>query len=143
MKPERILFLGLGSLLYAVYTVAAMVGAPTKPDLAAAAKGQITYARYCASCHGPEARGDGPTAADLRVPPPDLTALAARSGGVFPFEAVAQAIDGRKTTRGHGSPDMPVWGEVFARTQGTDAPSPATAVGRITHYLWTLQRVGT
>ena len=58
-----------------------MAAAATKPDLAAAAKGQVTYARYCASCHGPEARGDGPVAADLRVPPPDLTALSARSGG--------------------------------------------------------------
>lgn len=142
MRTKSIFFLGLGSLLYVAYS-AGVAGAARQPDLAAAAKGKITYARYCGSCHGPEARGDGPTAADLRVPPPDLTTLAARSGGTFPFDAVAQAIDGRKSTRGHGSPDMPVWGEVFERTQGTDAPSPATAVGRITHYLWTLQRVGT
>ncbi len=143
MKPERVFLLGVGSLLCAVFTAATQPGPPTKPDLAAAAKGKITYERYCASCHGPEARGNGVIAADLRVPPPDLTTLASRSGGPFPFDAVAQAIDGRKTTRGHGSPDMPVWGEVFARTQGTDAPSPASAVGRLTHYLWTLQRVGT
>jgi mono/diheme cytochrome c family protein len=143
MRPERIFFLGLGALSYAVYTAAAMAGAAGKPDVAAAAKGKITYARYCVSCHGPEARGDGPMAADLRVPPADLTTLAARSGGSFPFDGVAQAIDGRKTTRGHGSPDMPVWGEVFERTQGTDASSAASAVSRLTHYLWTLQRVGT
>lgn len=142
MRTKSIFFLGLGSLLY-VASASGIAGAARQPDPAAAAKGKIIYARYCASCHGPEARGDGPTAADLRVPPPDLTTLASRSGGTFPFDAVAQAIDGRKTTRGHGSPDMPVWGEVFERTQGTDAPSPATAVGRITQYLWTLQRVGT
>ena len=140
MKPQRFFLVGMGSLAYAVY---AMAAAPTKPDLAAAAKGKVTYGRYCASCHGLEARGNGPMAAELRVPPPDLTAISARSGGTFPFDAIAQAIDGRKTTRGHGLPDMPVWGEVFARTQGTDAPSPALAVSRITHYLWTLQRVGT
>ncbi|HEY6549022.1 MAG TPA: c-type cytochrome [Vicinamibacteria bacterium] len=128
----------MGVLVGAVCVAAV---APPKPDPAAAAQGKVTYARYCASCHGPEAAGDGPLAADLRVPPPDLTLLSVRSGGSFPFEAVAKAIDGRKGTRGHGSPDMPVWGEVFARTQGTDAPSPASAVGRITHYLWTLQRV--
>jgi mono/diheme cytochrome c family protein len=139
MRPERLFLMGMGSLVAAVYVTAASAA---KPDLAAAAKGKVTYARYCTSCHGPQARGNGPVAADLRVPPPDLTALSARSGGSFPFDAVAQAIDGRKATRGHGSLDMPVWGEVFARTQGTDAPSPASAVGRITHYLWTLQRVG-
>jgi mono/diheme cytochrome c family protein len=138
MRPEHLILMGMGVLVGAVYVAAAP---PSKPDPAAAAQGKVTYARYCASCHGSEAAGDGPLAADLRVPPPDLTLLSVRSGGSFPFEAVAKAIDGRKGTRGHGPPDMPVWGEVFARTQGADAPSPASAVGRITHYLWTLQRV--
>jgi len=110
------------------------------PDRGAAAKGKIIYERYCASCHGRSARGDGVLAADLKVPPADLTQLAARNGGSFPFAAVARAIDGRQGTRAHGTPDMPVWGEIFSKTEGTDSPSVQTAVGRLTHYIWTSQR---
>jgi mono/diheme cytochrome c family protein len=115
------------------------VHAQAKPDAPAVAKGKVIYERYCASCHGKEARGDGTLASDLRVAPPDLTTLAAKNRGKFPFDAVAQAIDGRKTTRGHGPSDMPVWGEIFPKTGGTDASSVSTAVGRLTHYLWSVQ----
>jgi hypothetical protein len=48
-------------------------------------------------------------------------------------------IDGRQTSRMHGTPDMPVWGEIFAITAGTDAPDPESAVHRITHYIWSKQ----
>jgi mono/diheme cytochrome c family protein len=109
------------------------------PDQRAAAKGKIIYGRYCASCHGVSGRGDGVLAADLKVPPADLTQLTARNGGIFPFAAVARAIDGRQSTRAHGAPDMPVWGEIFKSTKGTDAPSVESAVGRLTHYIWTIQ----
>jgi len=110
-----------------------------KPDEAAAAKGRIIYQRYCGNCHGTGARGDGPLASELRTPPTDLTRLAVKNGGRFPFAAVTQAVDGRKSTRGHGAPDMPVWGEVFPKTSGTDSPSVESAVGRLTHYLWSIQ----
>jgi mono/diheme cytochrome c family protein len=127
-----------------VAAVALCAGADTASaaghDAAAAAKGKVIYERYCGSCHGRSARGDGPVAADLAVKPTDLTLLSARNGGVFPFESVAKGIDGRQTTRGHGIPDMPVWGEVFPRTAGTDSPSVESAVGRIAHYLWSIQR---
>lgn len=133
---------GFAPLLAVVLVVLGVgrVGAAEGPDAKAAAKGKLIYQRYCGSCHGPEARGDGPIAADLRVPPTDLTRLAEKNGGKFPFEAVVRAIDGRKETRGHGAPDMPVWGEVFPKTAGTESPSVSSAVGRITHYLWTLQK---
>jgi mono/diheme cytochrome c family protein len=113
--------------------------AQARPDAPAAAKGKVIYQRYCGSCHGKEARGDGTLASDLRVAPPDLTTLAAKNGGKFPFDLVAQAVDGRKTTRGHGAPDMPVWGEIFPKTSGIESPSVSTAVGRLTHYLWSVQ----
>lgn len=109
------------------------------PEPNAAAKGKIIYQRYCASCHGTEGRGDGSIAADLRVPPTDLTRLAEGSGGRFPFDVVSRSIDGRQTTRGHGAPDMPVWGEIFPKTTGTESPSVESAVGRIAHYLWSIQ----
>jgi mono/diheme cytochrome c family protein len=89
-----------------------------KPDAAAAAKGKIIYQRYCGSCHGAEARGDGPLASELRTAPSNLRWLAAKNNGQFPFA---------------------VWGEVFPKTAGTDSPSVESAVGRLTHYLWSIQ----
>jgi len=133
---NTIAILGAAGLL----ALSAPIHAQGKPDGPAAARGKVIYQRYCASCHGKEARGDGALDSDLRVAPPDLTSLAAKNGGKFSFDAVAQAVDGRKTTRGHGAPDMPVWGEIFPKTGGTDAPSVSTAVGRLTHYLWSVQR---
>jgi mono/diheme cytochrome c family protein len=113
--------------------------AAERPEPDAAAKGKVIYQRYCASCHGSDARGDGPLAADLKVPPGDLTRLAEKANGRFPFDLVARSIDGRQTTRGHGTPDMPVWGEIFPKTAGTESPSTSSAVGRIAHYLWSIQ----
>lgn len=114
--------------------------AQAKHDPAAAAKGAVVYVRYCVSCHGPAARGDGPLAADLRVPVPDVTTLAARSGGRFPEDRVRRIIQSGELLRGHGTPDMPAWGDAFERTGGIDAPTPAEAIHNLTHYLWSLQQ---
>lgn len=109
------------------------------PDLAEAAAGEVIYMRYCAACHGRALAGDGPVASGLLKPPNDLTLLARKNGGEFPYDKVASTIDGRETTRMHGTPDMPVWGEVFGATTGTEAPSSAAAVKRITNYVWSRQ----
>jgi high-affinity iron transporter len=39
------------------------------PDVA---RGETLYAQLCASCHGPDGRGDGPASAGLDPPPSDL-----------------------------------------------------------------------
>lgn len=124
-------------------TVKADAAAPSGPDLAEATAGEVIYFRYCAACHGRTLKGDGPVASGLVKPPTDLTLLAAKNGGVFPYDKVAASIDGRTTTRVHGTPDMPVWGEVFAITTGTEAPTAAAAVKRITHHVWSLQKKAT
>ena len=111
----------------------------TGPDLGEAAAGEVIYMRYCAACHGRTMKGDGPVASGLNRKPIDLTQLAKKNNGTFPFDKVAAMIDGRQSTRMHGTPDMPVWGEIFAMTKGTDAPSAETAVKRITNFVWTLQ----
>lgn len=110
-----------------------------RPDLGEAAAGEVIYMRYCAACHGRALAGDGPVASGLRKPPDDLTLLARKHGGEFPYDKVASTIDGRQTTRMHGTPDMPVWGEVFGATTGTEAPSSESAVKRITSYIWSRQ----
>ena len=75
--------------------------------------GSYLFRAYCASCHGAEGRGDGPLAEDLRYRPSDLTRIAKRNGGEFPTEKVVRIVDGRKPVKGHGGPDMPVWGDAF------------------------------
>jgi len=112
---------------------------PTAVNLGDASAGEVIYMRYCAACHGKTMKGDGPVASGLKNSPGDLTTLTQRNKGVFPYGRVAGIIDGRETSRVHGTPDMPVWGEIFAITTGTEAPSSEAAVKRITHYVWSKQ----
>jgi mono/diheme cytochrome c family protein len=88
------------------------------------ASGRDTYLRYCASCHGPEGRGDGPLAGSLTPPPADLTQLAKRNGGQYDERAVMATIDGRRQVAAHGARDMPVWGAIFEE-EGRSEPYPA------------------
>ena len=39
--------------------------------------------------------------------------LAKSNNGVFPKDAVYEAIDGSKTIPAHGTREMPIWGERF------------------------------
>jgi mono/diheme cytochrome c family protein len=76
--------------------------------------GAELFVTHCASCHGVDARGDGPAASALRIPPADLTRIAARSDGVFPESSTARLIDGRFDLPAHGSREMPIWGTRLA-----------------------------
>ena len=101
--------------------------------------GDDLYRVYCASCHGSGGRGDGPLAASLRAKPPDLCQIAARNDGKFPDEKVMKLIDGRATTKGHGS-DMPVWGDAFGKSGDSgDGDRVKRRVGSLTEYLKEMQ----
>jgi len=84
------------------------------PNPILTAQGAQYYAQYCASCHGPTGRGDGPAAGALRTPPADLTKIAARRDGVFPSAEIRYHIDGRYEHAAHGTREMPVWGQRFS-----------------------------
>ena len=98
---------------------AAQLGAE-EPD-PRAVEGERLFVQYCASCHGADAKGNGPMAEELRRAPADLTTIASRRDGVFPDAQIAEVIDGRRRVRGHGLRDMPVWGRRF----GQDAAASA------------------
>jgi mono/diheme cytochrome c family protein len=102
--------------------------------------GGQSFMTHCAVCHGVAARGDGPLAESLRVRPPDLTLLARRNGGRYSEDTVRRIIDGRKPVKGHGGPDMPVWGDAFkAAPDGySDAAVREKIVG-IVEYLRSIQ----
>ena len=75
--------------------------------------GQAEYLDSCAVCHGVEGKGDGPLGDVLLERPADLTILAERNGGAFPYWRVFAVIDGRYIVSGHGDREMPVWGRQF------------------------------
>jgi len=47
-------------------------GTAVKVDVAVQ-RGQVLYQQYCSTCHGPEGKGDGISAANLPIKPQDLT----------------------------------------------------------------------
>jgi len=80
---------------------------------AAQTSGYTEYIHSCAACHGLDGAGDGPLASALVAQPSDLTGLAERNGGVFPFERVKETIASGGDILSHGSGEMPVWRETF------------------------------
>ncbi len=108
-----------------------------------AALGAESYQQYCASCHGPEGRGDGPAAAALRERPADLTRIAARRGGEFPDAEIATYIDGRFELSAHGTREMPIWGEQLGESLAEGVHPDEVVRGRIltlVEYLKSIQR---
>jgi hypothetical protein len=110
------------------------------PPAPATMTGRALYFSNCVACHGPGGHGDGPLADRIPVLPPDLTRIASRNDGHFPFERVRRAIDGRTPIASHGAPGMPRWGD--ALLEPLDGYDPGAAQGRVealTRYLATLQ----
>ncbi|HET8645057.1 MAG TPA: cytochrome c, partial [Vicinamibacteria bacterium] len=128
------------ALVPAAAALLALGASPSRPDAAMAEQGRVTYVRYCVSCHGPAGQADGPLARDLAVAVPDLTTLAARSGGSYPEARVRRIIDHGEKLRGHGTADMPAWGDAFKKTAGIAAPTVEDAIRNLTHYIWSLQQ---
>lgn len=104
--------------------------------------GEELFGRFCASCHGVGARGDGPVARSLNVAVPDLTSIAARYGE-FPAGRIRDVIDGRGIdTAAHGTRTMPVWGYEFYVEEGADVMAQRAvrdAINRLVEHLLSLQ----
>jgi mono/diheme cytochrome c family protein len=104
--------------------------------------GPRMYAAYCTGCHGVHGRGNGPVAPALRVRPPDLTRLAQRNGGVFPYEHVASVLQYGAGHPAHASAEMPIWADMF-RTLSAPSQIDGEVHLRISHlasYLKDIQR---
>ncbi|MFN4140369.1 c-type cytochrome [Aestuariivirga sp.] len=116
--------------------------------------GKTEFMLRCAACHGPGGKGDGAVGQLLKVPPPDLTRIAERNGGTFPFQRIYDIIDGRQAIAAHGTREMPVWGDSYRAEQfpmkplaenATEAQidAPERAVERyilaLVYYIGTLQ----
>ncbi len=105
--------------------------------------GEELFDRFCASCHGSGARGDGPVSRSLNTAVPDLTTIGRRYGE-FPAGFIRDVIDGRGIDKqAHGSRTMPVWGYEFWVEEGGDVVAQTAvrdAINKLVEYLRSVQR---
>jgi len=127
-------------LVFLAVAAAGGLAAAPQGNPPAAVNGAYVFRTYCASCHGALGRGDGPLADQLRFRPADLTAIARRNGGEFPTELVVRIVDGRKQVKGHGGPDMPVWGDAFRNVDSSfDEAAAQEKIRAVVDHLKTIQ----
>jgi mono/diheme cytochrome c family protein len=134
----------IGRIVGALTIIAAICGlasgaqraGPPKERLIASIQGPALYKAYCAACHGPEAKGNGPAASTLKLPPADLTRISARNGGTFPLMRVERIISGEEERRGHGA--MPSWGPVFSEVD-RDQDLGRVRIDNLAPYLRDIQ----
>jgi hypothetical protein len=110
---------------------------------AVTAVGQREFRHACAVCHGLGGKGESimTTLNLLTVRPADLTQLSKKYQGQFPFWQVYRIIDGREEVKGHGTRDMPIWGEVFRQPEGGQRVDETCAIGRILALVYYIQSI--
>lgn len=101
--------------------------------------GKQMYQDFCASCHGPDGKGQGPVASLFRKQPPDLTTLTKRHEGFFPREYVSNVLRFGPGTLAHGSSDMPVWGPIFRIVENYNEAAVRMRIRNLTDYLESIQ----
>lgn len=142
MKSSRVASVLVGTVISLSGISFAEVFDPARPKIDL---GKQEYQAKCALCHGDEGKGDGPYQGQLSHTVPDLTTLARRNGGVFPFQKTYEIIDGRAELKAHGMREMPIWGERYrAESFGTsDTHVPESYVRArilaLNEYLYRLQ----
>jgi mono/diheme cytochrome c family protein len=138
--PTRTL---LAAAVFLAVPALAQESRPSKSAPVESYSGSGLFKTYCATCHGLSAQGDGPLADRLRFRPPDLTLISKRGGGKWEADKVARMVDGRDPLKGHGGPDMPVWGDAFKSSrEGFDEASVKARIQALVEYLESLQEPG-
>ena len=116
-----------------------MPGAGMAQQEEVAKAGRPAYEQNCAVCHGREGKGAGVAMNLLTVKPANLTQLSKNNNGTFPFWRVYRVIDGREEIRGHGTRDMPIWGQKFRLPASAAAEAPAR--GRILELVYYIESI--
>ena len=120
-----------------VVCLAVLLGACT-PGQPRTEQGAALFQQHCAGCHGAEARGGGPQAAGLLVAPPDLTGLAARAGGAFPYDWTLAQIYGYPGRHHLGlmpdlGPDLGGPMVLWTTSDGAQVPTPQELMDLVQH----------
>jgi hypothetical protein len=103
-------------------------------------QGPDLFRAYCASCHGADAKGNGPAALALKSKVPDLTILTKNNRGQFPSARVRKIIMGDEVVAPHGSREMPVWGPIFHQIE-RDVDRGYVRLDNLVKYLKSIQSV--
>ncbi len=141
MKPgvsAVVRHMAVGALLSVGVFVRVAAGEAAETDT----PGKWLYLKYCGACHGSDGKGDGVASGFMRPKPTDLTQLAKKAGGTFPYVPTMQAIDGTKTVAAHGDANMPVWGEIFRLESSAPMERRVDVQGKvmlITDYIRSIQ----
>jgi mono/diheme cytochrome c family protein len=144
MTHKRLWIVAIGFTVIAWVAGASINGKRTpgpsgQPTLINSIRGDNLYQAYCASCHGVDAKGNGPMAVWLKVQPSDLTRIAARNGGTFPLARVDRIISGEEALpSGHGTRAMPIWGPVFSQVT-RDQDLGRVRIDNLARYLRDIQ----
>jgi mono/diheme cytochrome c family protein len=101
--------------------------------------GKQMYVNYCAPCHGVDARGHGPVAAELKRPPIDLTVLSRNNGGTFPGKHITSVLEYGSEIPSHGTAQMPVWGPIFGRMDTSLPGEKMLRISNLSHFLESIQ----
>ena len=101
--------------------------------------GKQMFKEYCAACHGLDAKGHGPARSSLKIPAADLTTLAKRHGGDFPYDYVSNILKFGPGLAAHGSSDMPTWGSIFQYMDNYNLPTVQKRIKNLSDYIATLQ----
>jgi mono/diheme cytochrome c family protein len=140
MKPTTIVKCLFGALSLSIGLQSLISCGQESDTRTAGEKGRELYVSYCQICHG-EGVNEGPMADLLKVHPPNLMQISQRRGGQFPEEEIARIIDGRERLDGHGTLDMPIWGETFPTSEGLQRPREVRdAVENLVAYLKIIQQ---
>jgi len=97
------------------------------------------YKQYCAACHGADGKGGGPAAPALNTRVPDLTTLAKRHDGKFPYDYVSSVLRFGPGFSVHGSVEMPVWGPIFQYLEGYNEVAVRQRIANLCDYLASIQ----
>lgn len=103
-------------------------------------EGPDLFRAYCASCHGADAKGNGPAASALKTEVPDLTILTKKNEGPFPAARVRRMILGDEVVASHGSREMPVWGPIFHQIEA-DVDRGNVRLENLVKYIESIQSI--
>ena|ERR1017187_5132759 len=129
------------AIMATLVSLATALYAQTKVESAASAnpsKGEDVYRQFCAVCHGPDGKGNGPAASALKVRATDLTQLSRQNNGKFPALHVKNILNGVASVAAHGNFEMPTWGDTFKSTANTTAGP--MRIDALVEYLQKIQR---
>lgn len=127
------------TILFVPRFVAAEAAAPQGRPPVQDVSGSDEFGRYCSLCHGNDGRGAGPlTDADaMKKVAADLTQIAKRNGGIFPFSKVADTIRDGGSIADHKPSRMMAWEKIFSAA--SDPVRAKAIIFEVTRYVEGLQ----